>query len=62
MGSIVEALRHTPRDTGLDMSAIRNLSNYWEKVRAHYLALKAARPHLRQKFICMKCQADNSPI
>ena len=44
MGSIVEALRHTPRDTGLDMSAIRNLSNYWEKVRAHYLAFESGTP------------------
>jgi Pyruvate carboxylase len=33
LGSVVEALRHTERDTGLDMSAIREISNYWEAVR-----------------------------
>ena len=36
IGSVVEALRHTERDTGLDMDAIRRTSNYWEEVRAHY--------------------------
>jgi pyruvate carboxylase len=36
MGSIVEALRHTPRDTGLDVGAIREVSNYWEAVRQQY--------------------------
>ncbi len=39
-GSIVEALRHTERDTGLDMSAVRAISNYWEHVRAHYAAFE----------------------
>jgi pyruvate carboxylase len=41
MGAIVEALRHTDRDTCLDVKAIRNLSNYWEQVRAHYLAFES---------------------
>jgi pyruvate carboxylase len=41
MGSIVEALRHTPRDTGLDVGAIREISNYWEAVRAQYAAFEA---------------------
>ena len=36
LGSIVEALRHTPRDTGLDMEAIRRISFYWEGVRTLY--------------------------
>ncbi len=36
LGSIVEALRHTPRDTGLDGEAIRTLSHYWEQVRRLY--------------------------
>jgi pyruvate carboxylase len=40
LGSIVEALRHTERDTGLDMAAIRALSDYWEEVRAHYAAFE----------------------
>ena len=40
LGSIVEALRHTGRDTGLDMGAIRAISDYWEQVRAHYAAFE----------------------
>jgi pyruvate carboxylase len=36
MGSIVESLKCTDRETGLDISAIREISNYWETVRAHY--------------------------
>jgi pyruvate carboxylase len=36
LGSVVEALRHTPRDTGLDVEAIRQISFYWEGVRALY--------------------------
>ncbi|MFG6079595.1 pyruvate carboxylase [Paracoccus litorisediminis] len=41
LGSIVEALRHTDRDTGLDISAIREISNYWEAVRAQYAAFES---------------------
>ncbi len=41
LGSIVEALRHTDRDTGLDMSAIREISNYWEAVRQQYAAFES---------------------
>jgi pyruvate carboxylase len=40
LGSIVEALRHTERDTGLDPEAIRQLSFYWEAVRAQYAAFE----------------------
>ena len=36
LGSIVEALRHTPRDTGFDAEAIRRISFYWEGARALY--------------------------
>ena len=41
LGSIVEALRHTERDTGLDIAAIRGLSDYWEAVRVQYAAFEA---------------------
>ncbi|MDA7429434.1 pyruvate carboxylase [Primorskyibacter aestuariivivens] len=41
LGSIVEALRHTERDTGLDISAIREISNYWEAVRGQYAAFES---------------------
>ncbi len=41
LGSIVEALRHTERDTGLDIFAIRRISDYWEDVRTQYAAFEA---------------------
>ncbi|RME18500.1 MAG: pyruvate carboxylase, partial [Alphaproteobacteria bacterium] len=41
LGSIVEALRHTDRDTGLDPATIREISNYWEAVRGQYAAFEA---------------------
>jgi len=42
LGSIVEALDHTERDTGLDIAAIRRMSNYWEAVRHQYAADRRA--------------------
>ena len=36
LGAIVEALRHTPRDTGLDADRIRALSDYFEQARRAY--------------------------
>ena len=41
LGSLVEALRHTDRDTGLDGRAIRELSFYWEAVRSQYAAFES---------------------
>jgi pyruvate carboxylase len=41
LGSLVEALRHTERDTGLDPDAIRRLSFYWEAVRGQYVAFES---------------------
>ena len=41
LGSIVEALDQTDRDTGLDVEAIREISNYFEQVRAHYAAFES---------------------
>jgi len=41
LGSIVEALRHTDRDTGLDIAAIRAISTYWEEVRRQYAAFES---------------------
>ncbi|MEP1614485.1 MAG: pyruvate carboxylase [Roseobacter sp.] len=40
LGSVVEALKHTDRDTGLDMKAVREISDYWEEVRNHYGAFE----------------------
>ncbi len=41
LGSIVEALRNTDRDTGLDMAAVRAISDYWETVRTQYAAFES---------------------
>ena len=41
LGSIVEGLAHTARDTRLDITAIREISNYWEGVRAQYAAFES---------------------
>ena len=41
LGSIVAALRHSERDTGLDPEVIRQLSFYWEAVRMQYAAFES---------------------
>lgn len=40
LGSIVEALRHTQREAGLDPAAVRKISLYWEAVRHQYAAFE----------------------
>jgi len=37
LNSLVEALRHTPRDTDLDPAFLNEMSDYWEQVRRFYL-------------------------
>ena len=41
LGTIVEALANTPRETGLDIGAVREISNYFETVRSHYAAFES---------------------
>jgi len=41
LGTIVEALRREERDTGIDIEAVRGISNYWEAVRGHYAAFES---------------------
>jgi len=41
LGSIVEALRHGPRDCGVDPAKLRLLSAYWEQVRRLYAAFES---------------------
>jgi pyruvate carboxylase len=36
LNSLVAALRHTPRDSELDLDALNRLSRYWESVREFY--------------------------
>ncbi|MBL9054485.1 MAG: pyruvate carboxylase subunit B, partial [Tabrizicola sp.] len=44
LGSIVEALRNTDRDTGIDIAAVRQISDYWEGVRKQYAAFESGLP------------------
>lgn len=41
LGTIVEALDFTKRHTGLDIRAVREISDYWEAVRGHYAAFES---------------------
>ncbi|HET9473968.1 MAG TPA: pyruvate carboxylase, partial [Steroidobacteraceae bacterium] len=41
LGSIIEALRYSPRDPGIDHAAVRAISMYWEQVRKNYLAFES---------------------
>ena len=44
LNSIVAALRHTPRDTGLDMAALNEFTYYWEDVRRIYSPFDTSPP------------------
>ncbi len=41
LGAIVEALRHGPRDSGIDPDRLRTISAYWEQVRRLYAAFES---------------------
>lgn len=41
LGSIIEALRYSERDPGIDHAAVRAISMYWEQVRKNYLAFES---------------------
>jgi pyruvate carboxylase len=36
LNSIVAALQHSPRDTGLDLDALNEFADYWEHIREYY--------------------------
>ena len=42
LNSIVESLRHTSRDTQLDIDALNECSDYWETVRSYYSPFDSA--------------------
>ncbi len=42
LNSIVAALEHTPRETGLNLDALNQFSDYWEQVRAFYAPFDTA--------------------
>ena len=41
LGSIVAALKNTPRDTGMDLNSLNIVSSYWEKVRQMYIGFES---------------------
>ena len=45
LNSIVAALQHTPRDTGLDTDALQEFSDYWAAVRAFYKPFDTSEPY-----------------
>ena len=45
LNSVVAALQHTPRDTGLDLDALNEFSDYWAAVRQVYKPFDTAEPH-----------------
>jgi pyruvate carboxylase len=42
LNSIVAALEHTPRQTGLDLATLNEFSEYWEKISAYYAPFDTA--------------------
>ena len=42
LNSVVAALQHTPRDTGLNLDTLNQFSNYWEQVRNFYAPFDTA--------------------
>jgi len=42
LNSVVAALQHTPRDTGLNLTALDTFSDYWEQVRTFYTPFDTA--------------------
>ena len=42
LNATVAALQHTPRDTGLDLAALDQFSDYWEQVRTFYTPFDTA--------------------
>jgi pyruvate carboxylase len=42
LNSVVAALQHTPRETGLDLDALNEFSDYWEEVRTFYAPFDTA--------------------
>ncbi len=42
LNSVVAALQHTPRETGLDLASLNRFSDYWEEVREVYAPFDTA--------------------
>ncbi len=60
LNSIVEALRHTPRDTRLDIEALNECSDFWATVRTYSSSTPAQSP-VRRGYTSTKFRADSTP-
>ena len=63
LNAIVESLRFTPRQTGLDPAALIELSRYWEAVRAMYAPFETslrARPPRSTRTRCREASTRTS--
>jgi len=45
LNSIVASLQNTPRDTGVDLDALQEFSDYWAAVRTYYKPFDTAEPY-----------------
>ena len=63
LSSIVAALRHGARDTGLEHRGAAHVSDYWEQVRALLRAVRERhRAPARPTSTCTRCRAASTPI
>ena len=61
LNSLVEALRHSPRDTGLNFEHLKSIADYWEKVREYYAPFESGMKVADVDITCTKCPAGSTP-
>ena len=61
LNAIVESLRFTPRDTGVDPAALIEMSRYWEEVRACIRPSSRARARRLLIYISWRCRGASTP-
>jgi pyruvate carboxylase len=61
LNSVVAALQHTPRDTGLDLAALNEFSDYWELVRDYYRPFDTAPRADPRKCTSTRCPVASTP-
>ena len=61
LNSVVAALDHTPRETGLDLGTLNEFSDYWEAVRRVYAPFDTAHAVVLEIFTSTKCPAASTP-
>lgn len=59
MNAVVEALRGTKRDTGLDFEELSELSRYYNRIRSVYAPFESDMKSPIRRFINMRSQVDN---